>query len=111
MMEFTALSQVLGGKGEGLGVSGWISWGQSECEAQINTQIRERGCIGLLRGRTCRCFSQCYQEVPLSTWDFWPRKEIALAFACRNCSGSLLVSLQKSHVGAMDSTAAQWLEN
>lgn len=30
VMDFTAPSQVLGRKGEGLGISGWISWGQSE---------------------------------------------------------------------------------
>lgn len=52
--------------------------------------------MGLLRGRTHGCFSQCYQEVPLSTWDLWPLKEIAVAFFCRNCLGSLLFSLKES---------------
>lgn len=55
-----------------------------------------------MSGRIYRCFSQCYQEVPLSPWDLWPRKETTLAFSCRNCSGSFPVSLQKSHVGGME---------
>lgn len=86
--------------------------GQNKWLPQISAWERERVHLGLLGERTCRCFSQCYQEVPLSTWDLWPTKEISSAFSCKKCWASLLISFCERAVLvqlAFD-TGAQWLK-
>lgn len=66
--------------------------------------------MGLSRGRTHRCFSQCCQEVPLSTWDLWPLKEIAIAFLQKLLGLAPCFSLRVMLVQWTFCTTAYWLE-